>query len=44
VNEGGGNDPDADYMGRSEDSQANRCTDVYRKVCVERIIFSPLSC
>lgn len=38
MNEIGGNDPAADYMGRSEDSQANHSTDVHRKVCMERII------
>lgn len=46
VNEIGGNDPAADYTGRSKDSQSNHTTDVHRWVCMERIIlmFFPLSC
>lgn len=47
MNEIGGNDLAADYMGRSGDSQANCSTDAHGKVYMERIIlifFFPLSC
>ena len=36
-----GNDPAADCVGRSEDAQANRSTDVHRKVCGERTSNTP---